>query len=214
MRQRAILSALVMALATGSVTQSAWACGLEGGLGDALSAAHDGSLDVAFATRDAITSGWLIPDPDLETEAAHDRADERLRTFAAALPLAPRGARPFAVLLVEPGVWTRVSPRAGRWSLATHIEKPGSGETAVLASEPALRKLVDGQLSADQALSTGVLAVRGVPAERDRLIATLRQVFPDRSATTAGPAILFSVAATSTVKLTPIIMRRSHSEID
>lgn len=214
MRHRAILSVLVMALATGSVTRSAWACGLEGGLGDAFSAAHDGSLDVAFATRDAITSGWLVPDPELATEAAHERADERLRIFAAALPPAPRGAKPFSVLLVESGVWTRISPNAGHWSLATHIEKPGSGETAVLASEPALRKLVDGQLSADQALSNGVLTVRGVPAERDRLIATLRQVFPDRSATAGHPAVLSSVAATSTVNLTPIIMRRSHGEID
>ena len=185
MRQKAILSALVMALATGFVTQSASACGLEGGLGDAFSAAHEGSLDVAFATRDAITSGWLIPDHVLETEAAHDRADERLRTFTAGLPIAGRGAKPFAVLLVESGVWTRISPKAGRWSLATHIEKPGSSETAVIASEPALRKLVDGQLSADHALSKGVLSVRGEPAERDRLIATLRQVYPERSAKTA-----------------------------
>ncbi|WP_157651347.1 hypothetical protein [Dechloromonas denitrificans] len=179
------MSALVMALATGSITQSASACGLEGGLGDAFSAAHEGSLDVAFATRDAIASGWLIPDPVLETEAAHDRADERLQMFAAGLPFARHGARPFAVLLVESGVWTRVSPKAGRWSLATHIEKPGSSETAVLTSEPALRKMVDGQLSADQALSNGVLTVRGDPAERDRLISTLRQVYPDRSAITA-----------------------------
>ena len=185
MKRQAILIALVMALATGSVTQSASACGLEGGLGDAFSAAHEGSLDVAFATREAITSGWLIPDPVLETEAAHDRADERLQTFAAALPAAPRGARPFAVLLVEPGVWTRVSTKAGRWSLATHVEKPGSGETAVLASEAALRNLISGQLSADKALLSGVLTVRGETAERDRLIATLRQVFPEKSIKTA-----------------------------
>lgn len=185
MRQRAILSALVVALVTGFITQSASACGLEGGLGDAFSAAHEGSLDVAFATRDAITSGWLVPDPVLETEAAHDRADERMRMFAAGLPAAQRGARPFAVLLVESGVWTRISPKAGRWSLAIHIEKPDSSETAVLASEAALRKLVDGQLSAEQALSNGVLTVRGEPVARDRLIAKLRQVYPDRSAKTA-----------------------------
>lgn len=176
---------LVMALATGSVTQSAWACGLEGGLGDAFSAAHDGSLDVAFATRDAIASGWLIPDPELEMEAAHERADERLRTFAAALPVAQRGAKSFAVLLVESGVWTRVSPKAGRWSLATHVDKPGGSETAVLASEPALRNLINGQLSADKALSDGVLTVRGETPEQDRLVATLRQIFPERNTKTA-----------------------------
>lgn len=207
MRQRAILSALVMALATGSITQSALACSLEGGLGDAFSVAHEGSLDVAFAAQDAITSGWLIPDPVLETKAAHDRADERLRTFAAGLPVAGRDAKPFAVLLVEYGVWTRVSPKSARrsfavplvesgvwtrvslesdrWSLATHIEKPDSSETAVLASELALRELLAGQLSADHALSKGVLTVRGATAEQDRLIATLRQAFPDRSAKTA-----------------------------
>jgi hypothetical protein len=185
MKRQAILIALVMALATGSVTQSASACGLEGGLGDAFSAAHEGSLDVAFATREAITSGWLIPDPALETEAAHDRADERLQMFAAALPVAPRGAKPFAVLLVEPGVWTRVSPKAGRWSLAIHVEKPSGSEVTVLASEPALRNLIAGQLSADKALSSGVLIVRGEIVERDRLIATLLQIYPERKITTA-----------------------------
>jgi len=182
MKRRAILSALLMSLVTGSLPPPAWACGLEGGLGDALSAAHEGSLDVAFATRDGITSGWLIPDPALETEAAHDRADERLQAFAAALPVAARGARPFVVLLVEPGVWTRVIPKSGRWSLASHVEKPESSETAVLASEAALRNLIGGELSADQALANGVIAVHGEAAQRDRLIATLRQTFPDRRA--------------------------------
>lgn len=184
MKRRAILTALLVTLATGSVPQAAWACGLEGGIGDALSAAHEGSLDVAFATRDAIASGWLIPDPELEMEAAHDRADERLRTFAAALPVYLRGAKSFAVLLVEPGVWTRVSAKASGWALATHVEKPGNRETTLLASESALRNLISGQLSADKAIESGVLMVRGEPVERERLIAALRQTYPGWSTKT------------------------------
>lgn len=185
MKRRAVVGALVVALATWAVARPAWSCGLEGGLGDAFSVAHEGSLAVALATHEAITKGWLLPDPDLAAEAAHDRADERLQSFVAALPLVPAGARSFAVLLVEPGVWTRVSPRANRWSLATHVAKPDSSELVLLASESALRNLVAGQLSANDAFASGVLAVQGGTAERARLIATLRQVFPERVMSTA-----------------------------
>jgi hypothetical protein len=178
MKRRARLSVLATALAVVAVIPAARACGLEGGLGNAFAVAHDGSLAVAFAARDAIANGRLAGDPRLETEAAHERADERLRVFAAALPVAPRRGSSFAVLLVEPGVWTRVRAKAGSWELASHVDKPVAGETAVLASEAALRNLIDGQLSAEQALAQGLLTVHGEATQQDRLIAMLRVAFP------------------------------------
>jgi len=186
MRQIAILAALTTVVATTALCTPVSACGLEGGMGDALSAAHEGSLSVAFAAHDAVTSGWLSPDPELSKENAHERADERLHAFTNRLPAASRRAQPFAVLLVEPGVWTLISAKAGRWLPATHVEGPQAASTTLLASEPALRDLASGQLSANDALSRGVLAVHGEANARNQLEALLRQTYPDRSATTAS----------------------------
>ncbi|GAA5183454.1 hypothetical protein GCM10025771_35080 [Niveibacterium umoris] len=184
MNRSGTLTGLAAALLATTLCAAATACGLEGGMGDSLAAAHEGSLAVAFAAHDAISSGWLSPDTALDTQAAHERADERLRAFVAALPAAPRSMRAFAVLQVEAGVWTRVSARAGRWSLATHVDGLHT-DTTVLASGAALRDMVSGQLSADRALSMGLLAVHGDTAARDRLLGLLRQAYPDAKATTA-----------------------------
>lgn len=154
------LAGLVVMLAAAASWVSAEACGLEGGLGDSWGAAHPGSLDVAFATRDAIASGALAPDPALEPAAAHERSDERLRLLAAALP-APQASSPIAVLLIEPGLWTRFTPKAGLWAMTEHADGPQASDATLIASEPALRDLVGGRLSADEALHRGVLAVSG-----------------------------------------------------
>jgi hypothetical protein len=177
MKRPTQLAKFVVGLAAAAPWALAAACGLEGGLGDSWSAAHPGSLNVAFATRDAMAGGVLAPDEALQPSAAHERADERLRLLAEALP-APKASGPVAVLLIEAGYWTRLTPKAGKWTLTEHAEGPKASDAALIASEPALRDLVGGRLSADEALQRGVLALSGNAGHRQTLLAALRQAYP------------------------------------
>jgi hypothetical protein len=184
MSRRAQLVALAVVLAAATYGVSAAACGLEGGLGDAWSAAHAGSLEVALATRDAIASGALLPDPVLEPALAHERADEHVRRLAAALPMGP-SATPVAVLVIEPGLWTRLTPQASVWIVAEHADGPQASDAALIVSESALRDLVGGRLSADEALQRGVLALSHEKCCRESLLVALRQAYPSQVSTAA-----------------------------
>ena len=170
------LAALVVVLAAVAAWATADACGLEGGPGDSFGAAYPGSLAVAFAAHDALIAGSLLPDPVLEAGESHDRGDKRLRQLAGALP-AHRATAAIAVLLIEPGTWTRLTPRAGAWVVTEHVEGPAEGETTLIASELAVRDLTDGRLTAREAMARGLLSVD----IREPLTAALVQTFPDRT---------------------------------
>lgn len=99
--------------------------------------------------------------------------------LAAALP-APKLAAPLAVLLIEPGIWTRLTPRAAAWAVTEHADGPKENDIALIVSEPALRDLIDGRLSGDAALERGVVMVSGDRLYREPLIAALRQAYPGK----------------------------------
>ena len=138
--------------------------------------AHPDSLAVAFATHDAVSAGVLMPDTALQATLAHDRADDRLRALAAALPVQDH-AGSIAVLLIETGGWTLLTPKDGVWVVSEHVDGPQSGETTLIASELAVRDLASGRLAASDAMAHGLLSVSvGEP-----LAAALMQAYPDRS---------------------------------
>lgn len=177
------LSQFVVVLAAAAPWVPAAACGLESGLGDSWSAAHSGSLNVAFATRDAIASGVLVPDPALEPTPAHKRADERVQMLAAAV-LENKSATPVAVLLIESGVWTRLTPK-GTWVVTEHVDSPQTSDATLITSELALRELISGRLSAGEALQRGVLALSAESCCRETLLAALRLMYPAKVSTAA-----------------------------
>ena len=178
------LAEFIVALAAASPWAPLAACGLEGGLGNALSAAYPGSLEVAFAARDAIEGGLLELDPALDPILAHDRADERLRALAAEMT-APKSTAAVAVLLIESGPWTRLTPKVGVWTVTEHIDAPQANDFTLIASELAVRDLVGGRLSADESLSRGLVVVSGERRYREPLSTALRQAFPSTVSTTA-----------------------------
>ncbi len=178
------LAGFVLAFAVMAPSLPAAACGLEGGMGDSFGAAHPGSLEVAFAARDALDAGVLAPDAALESTLGHDRSDDRLRTLAAMLP-ARKSAAPIAVLLIETGTWTRLTPNAGVLVVTEHAEGPKAQDATLIASELALRDLASGRMSATEALARRVVVVSSDGCCRDQLVAALKLAYPTRSSTVA-----------------------------
>lgn len=100
--------------------------------------------------------------------------------LAKALPVLD-GAGPIAVLLIEPGLWTRLMPMAGAWFVTEHAEGPGVGEVTLIASELAVRDLANGRLTTREAMARGLLSVDSCGP----LVAALLQAYPDKPASTA-----------------------------
>lgn len=174
----------LLAFAVMAPSLPAAACGLEGGMGDAFGAAHPGSLEVAFAARDALDAGVLTPDGALESSLGHDRSDDRLRALAASLP-ARKAAAPIAVLLIESGTWTRLTPKAGVLVVTEHAEGPQAQDVTLIASELALRDLAGGRMSAEDALARRIVIVSSDGCCREPLVAALKQAYPARSSKVA-----------------------------
>ena len=139
---------------------------------------------LAFAARDALDAGVLAPDAALESTLGHDRSDDRLRTLAAMLP-ARKSAAPIAVLLIETGTWTRLTPKAGVLVVTEHAEGPKAQDATLIASELALRDLASGRMSATEALARRVVVVSSDGCCRDQLVAALKLAYPTRSSTVA-----------------------------
>ena len=89
------------------------------------------------------------------------------------------------MLLIETGTWTRLTPKAGVWRVTEHAEGPRADDVTLIASELALRDLVDGRLSVNESLARGLVTVSGNRRFRELLIAALRQAYPGGASITA-----------------------------
>jgi hypothetical protein len=136
----------------------------------------------------------LNPDTALPSSLAHDRADDRLRVLAASLPVRGRTG-PVAVLLIESGVWTLLTPRDDAWVVSEHVDGPQSGDTTLIASELALRDLASGRLAASDAIALGLLSL----SVHEPLAAALMQAYPDRSSSGARHTITSSRRPAATI---------------
>ena len=140
------------------------ACGYHGTLGSGFSALHPASLDVAIATREAIDRGALKalkPLPSLVALAHAGRRLDHVRRSLLATLDADRPPTPIALLLVEPGLWTRYHADAGQLSVDVHAAGPRLGDEIIVMSEAALQALIDQDVSVDRAISDGLVALAG-----------------------------------------------------
>jgi hypothetical protein len=142
------------------------ACGYHGRLGDGFSPMHPRSIGVAFAISDAADEKLLdrqIVAPKLADMLALHRATQRLERLRAALQRVSAEAPvpPFALLLVESGMWSRYALDNDRVRLAAHTEPPPAGEAAVVTGDAVLAAISAGRLTPKAALDRGLIAVDG-----------------------------------------------------
>lgn len=163
----------------------AWACALEGDdvvlLRSALGVAYPGALNVLAAVSAARRSGRIERWRGLDVPATADerrveraqieRSLGRLRMRLAGVTHA--GAPALSVVLIEPMLWSRLLPRAGRLDLSLHVAGAAHGDVVAVTDEPVLASLDGGRLTAAEALALDLLRLYGRPAQTDAVRAWL-----------------------------------------
>ena len=163
MRRYQVVGAIVGVVlgCCGSPVSSSSACGYHGTLGNGFSALHPASLSVAIALREAIDRGALKelkPVPSLAAFAQAGRRIEHVRRALAGAMYIGYAAPPIALLLVEPGLWTRYLVDA-MLSVQMHAPGPSAGDVVVVTGEAVLQALIDRSVSVDRALADGLLVI-------------------------------------------------------
>jgi hypothetical protein len=154
-------------------------CGSDDLLGDGFGASHTQSLTVAFAVSDAIDAG-VIDKSALSGQVGYERAVLRLGAFHRRLSAttAKVGAPgSISVLLVDSRLWSRLSPDARGYAIATHTAGPQAGDVVVVTHEAVLAALVSGKLSIATALDRGLLVVDGESTAVDSVRSLLNKSF-------------------------------------
>jgi hypothetical protein len=166
-----IVAALLAASAVlASPTGPAFACAYHGGFGAGLLAAHPGSVDVAMALQAAAQAGTIEGSPAAAPPAsmvAYHRMVKQIERFRDALELAGKRRTPaFSLLLIDSALWSRFTPEPAGIELAIHTAGPERGEPVVLTSAAVIRAVLEGRLSAGEALNRGLIRVEAETVEK------------------------------------------------
>jgi hypothetical protein len=164
------LTALALA-----VPLTAFACGLESGIdSSAFSQAYPGSIDVALSMRELIDQNRMEALPAVPASVGFMRVTMVMRKFQSQLANVGQHA-PTAMLLVEHGYWARWTGAGGPLEMQLHVAGPEPGDTVVLTGEAVLAAIVAGQLTVEQARTSG--AMTSVPfdgAQRPSIVAAIQ----------------------------------------
>ena len=155
---------LVAAWLAAALPGAAFGCGYDVAPGGGLSTAHAASIPVALAVHDGIGSGRLQRLADVPPALAIVRANGALRMLAAVLEPGNETMPPVAVVLVEAHLWSRIVSGSAGTQLQFHADGPATGDVVVVTGEPALRALLDGRISWNAAIASGLVVIEG-PAE-------------------------------------------------
>lgn len=165
MKASAIVAA-ALALLLGSASPSSRGCGYDGMAVD-LATAHPASLTVALAIHAAYQAKLLARPIPLQGGFGMRRAQIMLEKLRSAL--APHlSGESFSLLLVEPGLWAHFDGTGAELRVTLHVAAPAAGERVVITGEGVLLALVQGKLSARQALDAGVLRLDAEPRQAQR----------------------------------------------
>ena len=153
-------------------------CGFDSPLGNTFTPMHPKSLGVAFAVRDAVTSGTIeaAADPASAGQAGYWRAVGHLTALQRALSAAhAEGGATVSVLFIDSGLWARLTPAANGFAMDVHTDGAKDGDGVIVTSEPVLTAILDKRLPVAEALARGLIAVDGEAATAEamrHLIAT------------------------------------------
>jgi hypothetical protein len=167
---RIVGALLVAAAVLASPIRPASACAYHGGFGAGLLAAHPASYDVAMALQAAAQAG-TIEAPSAATPPAsmvgYHRMVKQIERFRDVLELAGKRRAPaFSLLLIDSALWTRFTPEPAGIELAIHTAGPDRGEPVVLTSAAVIRAVLEGRLSAGEALSRGLIRVEAETVDK------------------------------------------------
>jgi len=157
-------TALVAAWLAATLPGAAFGCGYHVELAGGVTTAHAASIPVALAVHDGIGSGRLERLADVPPALAVLRANGALRMLAAMLEPGTATMPAVAVVLVEAHLWSRIVPASAGTQLQFHADGPAPGDVVVVTGEPALRALLDGRMSWEAAIASGLVVIEG-PAE-------------------------------------------------
>ena len=168
---KSVATVLTVTATIGTLSNSlpAHACGLEPYLNGGFTVSYPGSIEVAVAVAKARSEGLLpaasaVPLPnDIRRQrliADLQRLQSRLSKVRNGIP--DDGAAPFSVVLVGPGLWSHFHITAGGVLANYHTDGPLAGKAVVLTHETALRAMLSGSLSIEQATELGLIAYSGV----------------------------------------------------
>jgi hypothetical protein len=153
------------------------ACAYHGAGGINLFAAHPGSTDVATALQAAAQAGTIeIPAAALPpvSMVAYHRMVKQIERFRDLLESAGKRRTPsFSLLLIDSALWSRFTPEPAGIELAVHTAGPDRGEPVVLTSGAVIRSVLDGRLSAGDALNRGLIRVEAAVDEKLALFGLL-----------------------------------------
>ena len=172
--------ALAAMVLCGWLPVTAYGCGYDPDPAVGLTIAHPSSVAVAMAISDAVDAGRLQPRPELPAQLALMWANGATRKFSVALgPILDAGTLPpMTLLLVEPRLWSRIAPGPGGTRFEFHVNGPASGDVVLVTGESVLRELLDGRVSWERAVATGIAVLDGPADQRGEIARTLTQRFP------------------------------------
>jgi hypothetical protein len=169
-RNRAVATLLAASAIVAGLIGQAAACAYHGGFGAGLLAAHPGSIDVATALQAAAQAGTIEAPATATPPAsmvAYHRMVRQIERFRDALELAGKPRTPaFSLLLIDSALWSRFTPEPAGIELAIHTAGPDRGEPVVLTSGAVIRAVLDGRLSAGEALNRGLIRVEADTMEK------------------------------------------------
>lgn len=151
-----------------------------------FSASHSASLPVALAVLDAVSSGRLPRLAEAPAPLALLRANGAMRNLSELLAPKAMGMPPVALVLVEAGLWGRITSESGTTQLQTHVDGPLDGDVIVVTGEAALRALLDGSINWDSAVANGLIVVDGPAEGREQLARNLDTALTRKSTTAMG----------------------------
>ena len=147
-------------------------CGFDGGLGNTFTPMHPKSLGVAFAVRDAVTSGMIeaAADPASAGKAGYWRAVGHLTALQRALSAAhAEGRVAVSVLFIDSGLWARLTPSTDGFAMDVHTEGAKDGDVVIVTNEPVLTAILEKRLPVADALQRGLIAVDGEAVTADAM---------------------------------------------
>lgn len=130
------------------------------------------SLYVRTAVWQAEDSG-VLPRRSRESSKnlfAYHRTAAQLKSLENVTPMSSGDAAyPFAILLLDSVLWTRVTPSDDRYSVSVHVNGPAEDDVVVVTHGKVIGALLDGSLGAATAEAHGLVRFYG-PADRQDIV--------------------------------------------
>jgi hypothetical protein len=146
-----------------------------------------GAISTAVAER-------RLPPPNPHTAGLSDFGSgyrmtlTALERFAEALSAAAERPAPFsyALVLVEPMLWTRFEARQGELRTQIHISGPQPGDLVLISGKGVIAEIANGRLEMGEAHRLGLVRMYGSEEQRAQFLATYERVGGERRAQSDG----------------------------